>query len=280
MRLICPSCSAAYRIPDSALPPDGREVQCSACAHSWYQLPLTPKGSDAPPEDGAEPARSPEDRFFEPEDPQPRRPIDPEVLAVLKAEAKRETDARRREAAGLPPATDTSPRPLRERAAFPQETIRDRLARLKQAEASRAKAPDWPVGEESDTALPGPGPSEPPQTSKTAVDNGKQTSSKQASTGTALTPARPAQLPATLTPAEVAVIYEKRQRKGFRLGFTATAGLCFVLVALFLAGPRLAAGIPASKPLLTPFLAAGEAAQSAISSRFKASVQRLHSGEG
>ena len=37
MRLICPNCSAQYDVADDAIPPGGRDVQCSNCQLSWFQ---------------------------------------------------------------------------------------------------------------------------------------------------------------------------------------------------------------------------------------------------
>ncbi len=39
MRLVCPNCDARYEVPDDAIPDGGRDVQCSACGHAWFQLP-------------------------------------------------------------------------------------------------------------------------------------------------------------------------------------------------------------------------------------------------
>ncbi len=39
MRLVCPNCSAQYEIDGSMIPADGRDVQCSNCGHTWYELP-------------------------------------------------------------------------------------------------------------------------------------------------------------------------------------------------------------------------------------------------
>ncbi|MGB1034571.1 MAG: zinc-ribbon domain-containing protein, partial [Primorskyibacter sp.] len=39
MRLTCPNCRAQYDVPDTAIPEDGRDVECSNCAHSWFQSP-------------------------------------------------------------------------------------------------------------------------------------------------------------------------------------------------------------------------------------------------
>lgn len=38
MRLNCPNCSAQYEVPDEVIPDEGRDVQCSSCGHTWYQL--------------------------------------------------------------------------------------------------------------------------------------------------------------------------------------------------------------------------------------------------
>lgn len=35
IRLICPGCAAEYRLPEGAIPPSGREVECSACGRVW-----------------------------------------------------------------------------------------------------------------------------------------------------------------------------------------------------------------------------------------------------
>lgn len=41
MRLICPKCSAQYEVDDSVIPEAGRDVQCSACGNTWFQLSQT-----------------------------------------------------------------------------------------------------------------------------------------------------------------------------------------------------------------------------------------------
>lgn len=98
MRLTCPNCSAQYEVDDQVIPRNGRDVQCSACAHTWYQYPmdvtLQMKAADldddeedddgdgrAPATDGRGPAA-------------PR--IDKTVLNVLREEAERELQERKR----------------------------------------------------------------------------------------------------------------------------------------------------------------------------------------
>ncbi|MFN4157285.1 MAG: zinc-ribbon domain-containing protein [Gemmobacter sp.] len=137
MRLVCPNCDAQYEVSDSAIPDGGRDVQCSNCGHSWYQLPSgaadaadeadeaqlygqtdpAPNPATAEIGDNREPAHAEPAEHVEtfepapqaataagpaavtlPEAP-PKRALDAAVLAVLREEAERETAARRAEAA-------------------------------------------------------------------------------------------------------------------------------------------------------------------------------------
>ena len=104
MRLICSSCGAVYKVPDTAIPPEGREVQCTNCGHGWFHK--TPEATEGP-EPGTPPAAGSSPRTEPaPEDGSaPRRPpVDPKVRQVLREEADREIEARRRERAGPRPA--------------------------------------------------------------------------------------------------------------------------------------------------------------------------------
>ncbi|MGR3506099.1 MAG: zinc-ribbon domain-containing protein [Paracoccaceae bacterium] len=52
MRLVCPNCAAQYEVPESVIPDNGRDVQCSSCGHTWFQA----HPSQAIPEQEEEPA--------------------------------------------------------------------------------------------------------------------------------------------------------------------------------------------------------------------------------
>ncbi len=51
MRLVCPSCAAAYDIPDTRLGAGSRRVRCARCAHLWTleRPPSAVPTSTAPP---------------------------------------------------------------------------------------------------------------------------------------------------------------------------------------------------------------------------------------
>lgn len=39
MILTCPNCATQYAVKDGAIPPQGRQVRCTSCKHSWHQDP-------------------------------------------------------------------------------------------------------------------------------------------------------------------------------------------------------------------------------------------------
>jgi predicted Zn finger-like uncharacterized protein len=50
MILTCPNCGTQYVVKDGAIPPQGRQVRCASCKHSWHQDPELagePAGEDA-----------------------------------------------------------------------------------------------------------------------------------------------------------------------------------------------------------------------------------------
>lgn len=136
MRLICPNCSAEYEVDVSVIPDAGRDVQCSNCAHAWFEphpdqarataeatgqapKPRRPQRTgqpeinihraDAEPATPARRSRVAAQRAARvgdvpdlPDEPPlaatpPRREIDPDVLRVLREEAALEARARRGE---------------------------------------------------------------------------------------------------------------------------------------------------------------------------------------
>lgn len=96
MRLTCPRCGAQYEIAEDAIPPQGREVECSACENVWFQKPSVPR-----PDVDAEPTAP--DAEARPQ------PIPASVLTILREEAARERDARAADALSADAAVATAP---------------------------------------------------------------------------------------------------------------------------------------------------------------------------
>nr|WP_295662518.1 zinc-ribbon domain-containing protein [Polymorphobacter sp.] len=46
----CPACSKRYRLPDEAVPPEGRSVRCAACGHGWTAFPEAAPPVDREPD--------------------------------------------------------------------------------------------------------------------------------------------------------------------------------------------------------------------------------------
>lgn len=105
MRLICPNCGAQYAVGDDVIPPDGRDVQCSSCAHTWFETPGASANDGVTPVRPKRPAPSPAAQADAgkiapaPQATEARRKVDPSVADILREEAKREAQKRQAEQA-------------------------------------------------------------------------------------------------------------------------------------------------------------------------------------
>lgn len=152
MRITCPSCKAQYEIDDGLLPEDGREVQCSACGTVWFQdhpLILTerrpapvapPEASEAVTEAGDEVSS---DEQEAPSGGARAKPVDEQVLEILRAEAAFEAEQRAREAGGLETQPDLG---LAGPAPWPSDPAPEEPA-------ERTKAPPFPDIEDISASL-------------------------------------------------------------------------------------------------------------------------------
>jgi len=59
MRIVCPSCSAAFEVPEGRLTP-GQAVRCARCGTDWTPLAEREPMFDAPAVEPAEPSRAAE----------------------------------------------------------------------------------------------------------------------------------------------------------------------------------------------------------------------------
>ena len=99
MRLTCPNCKAQYEVEDSVIPEGGRDVQCSACGHTWYQYPLS-MALQMRAEELGEPVEEPAPPAAPQNKAASQRRLDRSVMDLLREEAEREIRERRSAVAG------------------------------------------------------------------------------------------------------------------------------------------------------------------------------------
>ena len=115
MRLICPNCDAQYNVADDAIPDGGRDVQCSSCAHTWFQTEkpvvagrdtskvVTTSAKESPAPDG-ETLMARSSRLEH-----ARKPLESSVADILREEASRDARGSSRPESA-PPQTQTEVR--------------------------------------------------------------------------------------------------------------------------------------------------------------------------
>lgn len=256
MRLICPNCGAQYAVDLRVIPAAGRDVQCSACGFTWFQVHPSQDdglseelGHEQPsplPEVGAEtedlPDRTenmpPRDTGTAPgaqdtaEAQFARRPVDPGVMSVLREEAEREQAARRAELAGLEMQGDLDlepPPPSSVRRAMPADS----------SPTGRTVPPHSRIGDEERALRPAP-------RRDLLPDIEEINSTLQP--GSASEDAAPAPDIHQLRAARV------RRRQGRRIGFGLACAVFTLLTVLYTQGDRIGEAVPAFGPSLSTYV--------------------------
>lgn len=236
MRLICPNCGAQYEVADDVIPQDGRDVQCSNCGHTWFEnfgaSDVEDEFFEAPAEMPAEIsaedtglAHDAEETAPEPTEPQ-RQELDPAIADILREEAAREADARRREADA---AVETQPDlGLDTAAAAPDQRAEDtkrRIALLKGEEIAADKAEITAASR-----------------SELLPDIEEINSSLRSD----------AERAAPDAPMEAAAI---RSRRSFRTGFFGVLLILALLAVIYIFAPLISNIVPALAPTLDSYVA-------------------------
>lgn len=221
MRLTCPNCAAKYEVEDAAIPRGGRDVQCSACGHTWFQYPkdvaLEMRAADL--DDDEDEDEAPAAKAA------PR--IDKTVLDVLREEAERELAERKRDRSSVESQADLGlTRPTRSKAAPSRIYGEDDPA--PQAPAAVAPNPDTEEAREA------------PRRRKALPDIEELTSTLEPGEGAA-----------DAAPPDLARIPEKG---GTRRGITLVMLVAAAFVVVYLLAPFVGAQVPPLAPWLAMYV--------------------------
>jgi len=309
MRLVCPNCGAQYEVDDRVIPEGGRDVQCSACGHGWYQVPAghqpevwaeepTPdetldetqaeeaedlgeepadegEAVEAPAEDGeaqSEPEAE-EDVEKEPEAPPaeapPAREMDESVRSILQDEAQRELEARADEAKPEPEQVETQPDLGLDDGGPSPEEERRRIARERMARM-RGLDEEEPVEADFDANVE---PADEPEKSTQGRDLFPDIEEIN-STLDSHAPGVP-ESPASIEAAP-------KGASGFGRGFTVAMVLVALLISLYLLAPKLAANVPALEPVLAAYVEAVNSARAWLDETLRGLTTKIQAttGEG
>jgi predicted Zn finger-like uncharacterized protein len=288
MRLICRNCDAQYEVDNAAIPPDGRDVQCSGCGHAWFQMranavpelrpgvsaPVDPAGPDLAAAMWSDPGVHTQDdpAHTEPltdEGPPPilpeaqedaglrRRSLDDTVLEVLREEAAREAAVRRAE---TPPPIEVQtdlglapPPPL-----LPPSVLlaaRERFADL-------SVSPDELTSEEDMQPLPAsrrelfPDIEEINSTLRARSEPRGDESEAETET------------------------YVGADRRGFRSGFVMIILIAVLLSLVYAMAPRIVAAVPASESAMQAYVDGVDRARLGVDAALQSAIQSLRSLSG
>ncbi len=245
MRLICTNCDAQYEVDAAVIPDDGRDVQCSNCGHTWFQMPegaeeaetplalTTPTADSAP--DGTAEAAKPERR---------RRSLDDAVLNVLREEAERESQARKAEGTTLetqadlglsaPVPAEVPPPPLAPRADM-EAAVQDEAALVSRA-AKRELLPD--------------------------IEHINSTLRPSAE--------RPGEAATRDAPQVV-----RMRRNDFRRGFFSSLLVALLLLGAYMTADLIAAKVPALEPALSSYVRTVDGMRLWLDARMRSTTQSL-----
>jgi len=151
MILTCPSCGTQYVVKDGAIPPEGRQVRCAACKHSWHQDPEADAGTLELDEQAAVSETAPPAETAAGEESVASAPEEPDDYGASAAESADDADESLAEAALIEPRSG----PEAEERAYEEAVIEgaaDPEAGLAVDQGEQAPAADWDAPPEAEAA--------------------------------------------------------------------------------------------------------------------------------
>jgi predicted Zn finger-like uncharacterized protein len=298
MRLTCPNCGAIYEVPDNVIPENGRDVQCSNCAHTWFQGPATPADTvDEAPEPVEEPqaeAAQPQEQVTEPQAPADDEMSPEEMLDRLAAEEEAESELPTtdhsdpdefEEEEGAPAPTAIPPR--RELDPMVREVLRqeaqyeaDRRAKddgealesqpelgLDQPVRKRIIPADIPSQREKEAQEAAEAETDSEETPETEVEQDTAHRSRRdllpdvEDINSTLRTREAPKVRSVRTPGELMEDPEEVRQRGFRSGFFLTLIFALLLAMFYVKAGALSASMPATAPVLRTYVEAVDGAR-------------------
>ena len=270
MRLTCPNCAAEYEVDAALIPDEGRDVQCSNCGKTWFELPPTAEAEPPTPViaapvadslandagDEADQSEWDEPQSSQPQEetaPAPEPPAEPQGAPEARQISEPVTPA-------APKRREVDPRALD---ILKEEADRELATRRKEREGVEVQS-EFDLTERSGGAEPSralrarmarlrgesdPRPqSQPPQVSQQSQRMGYARPERE------LLPDIE-EINSSLRPpdAEAEAAADAR-RADFRRGFGMMLGLAAFLVAIYIAAPAIARTLPGLQPMMVAYL--------------------------
>ena len=287
MRLTCRNCDAQYEVDDAAIPPKGRDVQCSGCGHAWFQMRV-----DAVPQ-----LR-----------PEVSAPVDPAGPALASAMWSDPGVHRKGDPARTEPLTDEGPPPVlpeaQEDAALRRRGLDDTVLEVLREEAAReaavrrAEAPP-PIEVQTDLGLAPPPPPLPPSVLAARQSFADFLVSPDELTLEEDTQARPASrrelfpdieeinstLRASSEPRDDeseagTETYVGADRRGFRTGFLMIILIAVLSWLVYAMAPQIVAAVPASESAMQAYVEGVDLARLSVDAALQSAIRSLRSLSG
>ena len=287
MRLTCRNCDAQYEVDDAAIPPKGRDVQCSGCGHAWFQMRV-----DAVPQ-------------LRPEVSAPVDPAGPDPAAAMWSDPGVHT---KDDPARTEPLTDEGPPPVlpeaQEDAALRRRGLDDTVLEVLREEAAReaavrrAEAPP-PIEVQTDLGLAPPPPPLPPSVLAARQSFADFLVSPDELTLEEDTQARPAsrselfpdveEINSTLRASSEPRGDESEagtethvgaDRRGFRTGFLMIILIAVLSWLVYAMAPQIVAAVPASESAMQAYVEGVDLARLSVDAALQSAIRSLRSLSG
>ena len=287
MRLTCRNCDAQYEVDDAAIPPEGRDVQCSGCGHAWFQMRV-----DAVPQ-------------LRPEVSAPVDPAGPDPAAAMWSDPGVHT---KDDPARTEPLTDEGPPPVlpeaQEDAALRRRGLDDTVLEVLREEAAReaavrrAEAPP-PIEVQTDLGLAPPPPPLPPSVLAARQSFADFLVSPDELTLEEDTQARPAsrselfpdveEINSTLRASSEPRGDESEagtethvgaDRRGFRTGFLMIILIAVLSWLVYAMAPQIVAAVPASESAMQAYVDGVDWARLGVDAALQSAIRSLRSLSG